>query len=469
MKALIENPSDTFKKIFAPERIEEVYEQEVALKYLRGIDRMGPSQFDGQKAVHFEIIHRKCLNGTYRYSPFSERLRLRGRDREPRVISIATIRDRIVLSLLKQYLHEAFPECVNRELPNSYIRKIKDFYKTMAYTDLCFYKVDIKSFYDCISHNKLIEALSKKITSKPEVILVKRVIETPTVPVSHRKATLKENKNLCGVPQGLAVSNILANIYLHNSDRIFSDNSLFYLRYVDDILFIVRQENEESIHSIVDNELRALDLSLNEKKDKTSFVPIDTGIDYLGYYIRLPTVSIKKPTVERFLRLLSALFSAYGNIGAKMYQTKDLNLAHELFISEVNEKITGAISENRRYGWLFYFLEMNDLTLLHTMDLIIRDKFCRRLKRNPGLVPISETIKKLSQAYYHVKYHPNSGYIHNYDTYDTIDKKLNYLKRWGFIKEDEENTYSEQDIDRLFKLVRKKRLSKLELDVGETS
>jgi len=467
MKALIENPSDTFKNIFAPERIEEVYEKEIALKYFRGIDRMGPSQFDSQKAMHFEIIHRKCLNGTYRFSPFSERLRLRGRDRKPRVISIATIRDRIVLSLLKQYLHEVFPECVNRELPNSYIRKIKDFCKTTAYTDLCFYKVDIKSFYDCIDHNKLIKTFSEKIISKPEILLIKHAIETPTVPVSYRKAALKENKNSCGVPQGLAVSNILANIYIHKCDGKFENSSLIYLRYVDDLLFVVRQENEESIRSTVDNELQALSLDLNE--DKTFFGSIDKGVDYLGYYIKFPTVSINKSTVERFLRSLSALFSAYGNRGTKMYPTEDPNLAHELFVSEVNEKITGAISENRRYGWLFYFLETDDFTLLHTIDFIIRDKFCKRLKRNPGPVPISEAIKKLSKAYYHAKYHLQSGYIHNYDKYDTIHKQLDYLKLWGFIKQDEENTYSEEDIERLFKRARNKRLSDLESDVGEIS
>ena len=467
MKALIENPSDIFKNIFSPASIENVYDKDVSLKYLRGIDRMGPSQFDSQKATHFEIIHRKCLNGTYRFSPFSERLRLRGRDRQPRVISIATIRDRIVLSLLKQYLHEVFPECVNKELPNSYIRKIKEFYKTKAYTDLYFYKVDIKSFYDCIDHNILIEALSQRITSKPEITLVKRAIETPTVPISYRKAALKENKNLCGVPQGLAISNILANIYLHNSDRIFSNMSLFCIRYVDDILFIVKQEDEESIRSIVDDELRALKLSLNKDKNKTSFVPIDAGLDYLGYHLRLPTVSIKKPTVERFLRSLSALFSAYGNIGSSKYNTDNSNLAYELFIEDVNEKITGAISENRRYGWLFYFLEMDDLTLLHMMDLIIRDKFCNRLKRNPSGKPVSDVVKKLSKAYYEAKYSPRGGYIHNYDEYDTIQKKWDYLNRWNLL--DSGRTYSNRDIERLFNSVRNKRLSNLESDVGETS
>ena len=467
MKALIENPSDTFKKMFTLECIEEVYEKKVALNYTRGIDRMGPSQFNSQKAMLFEIIHRKCLNGTYMFSHFSERLQSRGRDRKPRVISIATIRDRIVLSLLKQYLHEVFPECVNTELPNSYIRKIKNFYKTAAYTDLYFYKVDIKSFYDCIDHNKLIKALSEKIISKPEILLIKRAIKTPTVPVSYKKAALQDNKNSCGVPQGLAVSNILANIYVHECDGEFENNSLLYLRYVDDLLFVVRQENEEPIRSTVDNELQALSLNLNE--DKTFWGSIDKGVDYLGYYIKLPIVSIKKATVERFLRSLSALFSAYGNRGTKMYPTEDTNLAHELFISEVNEKITGAISENRRYGWLFYFLETDDLKILHTIDLIIRDKFCKRLKRNPGSVPISEAIKKLSKAYYHARYHLQSGYIHNYDKYDTMPKKLDYLKLWGFIKQDEESTYSEEDIERLFKRARNKRLSDLASDVGEIS
>lgn len=467
MTTFADKPSDSFRSIFTPDHIREVYEEEIALKYTRGIDRMGPSQFKKQKEMHFEIIHRKCINGTYNFSPFSERLRVRGRDREPRVISIATIRDGIVLSLLKDYLYELFPECVNRRLPNSYIREIKDFYKTTDIKNLCFYKVDIGSFYDSINQDKLIETVSNKITSMPEILLLKRAISTPTVPTGYKKIELHKFKNCRGVPQGLAISNILANIYVHKCDEIFKNSSLIYLRYVDDMLFMVRPEHLEHIRSVVDNELKELSLPLNV--DKTHFDPVEKGLDYLGYHLQLPIVSIKKATVERFLRSLSAFFTAYENMGAKMYPPNSPEVSHELFISQVNERITGAISENRRYGWLFYFLELNDLTLLHTIDLIIREKFCKRLRRNPTRVPISESIKKLSKAYYHAKYDLHSGYVLNYDEYDTLPKKLDYLKLWGFIESGKESTYTKDDIERLFKRARNKRLSDLESDVGVIS
>ena len=49
-----------------------------------------------------------------------------------------------------------------------------------------------------------------------------------------------------------------------------------------------------------------------------------------------------------------------------------------VFIEDLNEKITGALSEQKRYGWLLYFAEINDMQLLHKLDGIIRG-FFRRL------------------------------------------------------------------------------------------
>ncbi len=467
MITLAKPPSDMFSKVFSLTTVAEVYDKDIAWKNIQGIDRISHDQFDRLKSEHFDIILKKCLDGSYNYSPFLEKLRLRGRNRNPRVISIATIRDRIVLSLLKDYLHNIFPECVNRRLPNSYINEIKKFYEATTLKDLCLYKVDIKAFYDNINHTKLLEILAERIKFKPDMVLIKHAIETQTVTSDYRRSNLKEKRNLRGVPQGLAVSNILANIYFHHCDEIFKTNSILYLRYVDDILFVVKNSDQESIKSLVNDKLRELDLSSN--KEKTVCIPIHSDIDYLGYHLKLPTVSIKNVTVERYLRSLSALFSAYASRGPTgIYPQVDEQIGKQLFISDLNEKITGAISENKRFGWLFYFLEMNDLPLLYRIDLLIRNKFLNRLK-DPKTRPVPEDIKKLSRSYYESKYDPFGGYIHNYDEYDTISKKMQYLVLRGIIKKDGGKTYQSSEIERLFNRFKKKRLSSLEADVGETS
>lgn len=463
---VVESPSNTFKKLFTLANIAKTYKENIAVKDFRGIDRIGRYQFERDKDMHFEIINRKCLNGTYQFSPFAERLQLRGSNRKPRVISIPTMRDRIVLSLLKDYLHIIFPGCVNRKLPNTYIKEIKDYHESTSYPDICFYKVDIKSFYDNIKHDRLMEIISVNITSKPELLLIKRAIRTPSVPTSHSRDSLKGVKNICGVPQGLAISNVLANIYIHESDVKFENACLKYFRYVDDMLFIVRKPREKNIKSIVKKKLERINLTISKKK--TFFVDAKADIDYLGYTLRLPIVSIKQATVERYLRSLSALFSSYLRKNRQALPGTR-KLIRDIFISDINEKITGAISNNRRYGWIFYFIEMNDLSLLHMIDKIIRDKFCSRIKVEPPRLKIMKSIKKLAKAYYHAKYHPLNEYIHNYDTYDTIPKKMKFLVSMGIIEKGDEARYRQKDIERIFNSTMRKRLSDLESDVGETS
>jgi len=465
---LVESPSDMLKELLALDNIAKTYKEKIAVKDFRGIDHIGRYQFERNKDKHFEIINRKCLNGTYKYSPFVEKLQLRGRNREPRVISIPTMRDRVVLSLLKDYLHKLFPDCVNRKLPNTYIKEIKDYYGS-APPDICFYKVDIKSFYDTIKHHRLMEIISVNITSKPDLLLIKRAIQTPSVSIGYRRDSLKEIKNTCGVPQGLAISNILANIYIHQSDINFEKACLKYFRYVDDMLFVVRQTEEKTIESTVKKELNSINLSINKKK--TSFVIVNadnSNIDYLGYNLRLPTVGVKQATAERYLHSLSALFSSYL-MKNRQALPEARAMIRDIFVSDVNERITGAIRGNRRYGWIFYFLEMNDLALLHMIDKIILDKFCSRIKEESTWLVLIKSIKKVAKAYYHAKYDPLKGYIHNYDSYDTIPKKIKYLISIGNMNVDESTTFSPEDIERIFDSVVSKRLAALESDLGETS
>jgi len=127
----------------------------------------------------------------------------------------------------------------------------------------------------------------------------------------------------------------------------------------------------------------------------------------------------------------------------------------------LNEKITGSLSENKRYGWLFYFLEINDMELLHKLDSII-SKFFGKLNDFAHVAP--PALKKVSKAYYKTKRAPYDGYIHNYEKYNSIKEKINYLSNRGYLNP--KGHYKIEDIETIFNRVKRKRLSDLELDVG---
>ncbi|MEC4879933.1 MAG: hypothetical protein SAL70_01100 [Scytonema sp. PMC 1070.18] len=131
----------------------------------------------------------------------------------------------------------------------------------------------------------------------------------------------------------------------------------------------------------------------------------------------------------------------------------------EIFITNLNEKITGAISEERKYGWIFYFNAINDVSLLYKIDNIIAG-FFKRLEDFGSVTP--PNLKKVSRAFYEAKYNPTGGYIHNYNSYKTVEQKKDFLRQRGRLDMNKE--YSEQEIDELFESLKQKNLLELERD-----
>src|SRR5690606_16399335 len=108
---------------------------------------------------------------------------------------------------------------------------------------------------------------------------------------------------------GLAVSNILASIYLKPVDQAMAKCGVRYYRYVDDVLMYGSKEDVQEAHSILRGKLRYRGLSVH---------PLDTGkshlgrvtvpFGYLGYHFAAPRVTVRPSTVERFLQSLAGKF-----------------------------------------------------------------------------------------------------------------------------------------------------------------
>jgi hypothetical protein len=276
--------------------------------------------------------------------------------------------------------------------------------------------------------------LRKKIKSEAALGLVRSALRTPTVPKNTKRSRHSEYRPKRGVPQGLAISNILAAIYMREVDEAMKTLGVAYYRYVDDVLMYGGKDPVERALRSLRARLRRRGLSLHpESSGKTSRQQMTTTFGYLGYTFTWPQISVREATVERFLQSIAAKFSEYmHNKSRRLERFKYLTEARltEIFLLELNERITGAISEKRRYGWIAYFNQITDLSLLHRLDRAIARMFCR-LPDFGRKAP--EGLRSLGRAYFEMKFNPNGGYVRDYDSIVTRAEKLKLLQERGRI------------------------------------
>lgn len=453
---MIQEKRKAFKEHFSPEALALTFNDKIKSKPSVGIDGTNSSAFESKIHIETTICSKKLKSYKFKFSPYLEEVKSKGKGKPPRVISKPTIRDKTILSATNKCLQAYFPEAVSRKLPNEIIREIK---KTLidSKEDLFFCKIDIKSFYDNINHETLNKTLRKRIDKKTLWITLK-AIKNITVN-STTKKTNYPTENLLGVPQGLPISNILSDIYLYKIDKHFESEN--YRRYVDDILIISSSPTYKKTEEIK-KLLKKINLETNEK---TIEGRISEGLEYLGYEFRdNQKVSVRESSKDKFIRSLIAPITRYKKGLDKSIGRTWLTVEtrKNILIEHLNEKITGAISNKKRFGWIFYFIEITDLKILHDLDSIVK----RELKKAHLSKDEISKVKRLARAFYEAKHNPEGGYIHNYDTYQTIEEKIQALMRFGYLDPNASTAYTPEHINFLFEKLRSSQLLQLEIDIG---
>ena len=452
-------------KFLELEYLKELFNNKIKRSKSKGIDKVSVDKFEEDLDKHLNFIIDKFRSGGYNFSPYLELLKLKGRNKAPRVISIPTIRDKVVLLIIKEILHEVFESSVNRKLPNSYIREIKKFLKKDNYEKF-YLKLDLEKFYDTLDHDIISSKLIEQKLPDIVITLIVKAITNITVPQNSRVSQYANYHTSLGVPQGLSISNILAQIYLLDFDKIISKRKYFYQRYVDDILLINSSEISEFRIKNFIKELESLKLVVNSSKTEQNSLNT-AAFSFLSYSISNDKISVAQKNIEIFLRRIAAKitwFKSCYQVKEKRpeYLKNDPDRLKEVFIDELNDMITGLIANNKTYGWLFYFSEINDLDLLFKLDKII-SSFFSKIDAFGNKRP--KELKKLVRTYYAIT-SKNLNYICNYDNLDTIRKKRNFLVFRGQISSTK--AYSNEDIVRHFLRYQNKQIRKNEQGLGYT-
>jgi len=407
-----------FKRIFSPGGLRKIYLDHIHSKGAIGIDRIRPSRLEPILKSELELISRKTQDGSYSFTAFKERLISKGQGKAPRVISIPTARDRICLRALCQLLGEIFPEA-KLELPHMAIESLSIALASGKFTD--YIKLDLESFYPSIPHTNLFSALKKKIRKSELLALLRAAVETPTVP--ENRGSKGSSPNVIGVPQGLAISNLLAEITLEPIDRIYKSRSdISYFRYVDDILILAPFGKANDIADELIKALKTLGLKPHlpsQPGSKSKIAPLSNPFTFLGYEVINSGISIRRESVLKFEASLARIFTSYRHRLRRASNLSERNRAIAICRWKLNLRITGCIFEGKRLGWVFYFSQITTTAPLravgHTIEVLMK-RF--------GLAGVLKP-KSLIKTYYESrrKNKLSHEYIPNFDIMSTPEKR----------------------------------------------
>lgn len=367
-----------FEKFLLKKALKERFHQRIKKSTALGTDGISSKQFSVILDSEIDLIQRKVKDMTYRFSRFNEKLILKDKSSPPRAVYIPTVRDRLVLHALNGYLVEAFSEdlkAYQKSVTENTIEIIGILEKEKFDT---FIKLDVKNFFPSLDHEILLNKIKNKIQDKTALSLLKKAL----------------NRSNQGIAQGLSIASQLAAIYLNDLDKQLNNHTNFkYFRFVDDILILCNKSDAETIYLEIQQQMTELKLDLHatEIGGKSEYGSLETDtLEYLGFSFKGNKISVRESTVEKLRKKLrEKIAEIYKNKGNKKLEPEDYR--------ELNLKITGCLYNNKAYGWLFFFKNINDMELLYHLDWFVKKSF-----DDFGLIYDPKDIKSFVKSYFKI-------------------------------------------------------------------
>ena len=216
-----------------------------------------------------------------------------------RPLGIPTIRDRVVqmatLLILEPVFESDFLDCSYGFRPGRNAHQaLEEIRGHLQAGRQAVYDADLKSYFDTISHEKLLACLRHRVTDRSVLGLIRMWLEAVVVEPGEGGTGGKRTRNEKGTPQGGVISPLLANLFLHWFDALFhgpqgpsrwADARL--VRYADDMVILAREWTGELTEWVESRLEGKFGLEIN--REKTRVVEVKPGggsLDFLGYTFR---------------------------------------------------------------------------------------------------------------------------------------------------------------------------------------
>lgn len=264
-----------------------------------------------------------------------------------RPLGIPVIEDRVVQQATKLVMEPIFEvdfsDCSYGFRPKRNAHQALKTIRKESKTNYWVVDVDIKGYFDHISHQKLMQLVEQRISDKRLLALIRQWL----------KAGVMEDKILhespVGSPQGGVISPLLANIYLNYLDTLwekYCSHLGTLIRYADDMVIMCKRKvlALESIR-ILKGIFEKLELEMNiEKSHLVNLWDDSEGFDFLGFHHRKLPKRRKKGKVFYLLEHLpskKAMKNMRQTFKSFISPRNKLHLETLDFVEGLNRKIVG--------------------------------------------------------------------------------------------------------------------------------
>jgi RNA-directed DNA polymerase len=329
-----------------------------------GIDKQSIEQFNENLSDNLYKIWNRMTSGSY-FPPPVRTVFIPKKQGGKRPLGIPTVSDRIAQGVVKDYLEPAM-EAIFHNSSFGYRPGRSAHNALKQCQDNCIkyewvIDVDIKGFFDNISHDIMLQLLQQHTTEKWVMLYAERWLKAD---VEQEDGSIVARTK--GTPQGGVASPLFANIYLHHAfdkwmDEVNPQNP--FERYADDIV-IHCSSKEEAGQLLEKLKARMQEYELQLHPDKTKMVYCknyqrndnhdNNSFTFLSYSFQPRTIKDKFGRKTRLLVFNAAISSqAKTSIRTKLretllYRWSDKSL--EWFAEKLNPKIR---------GWVNYYMRFN--------------------------------------------------------------------------------------------------------------
>src|SRR5487761_1816203 len=293
-------------------------------------------------------IQDELVNQTYRPMQVRKKEIPKDGGTKVRILSIPSIRDRVVQGALKLILEPIFEADFQ---PGSYgYRPSRTAHQAVARVERAIIQcmtrvidIDLRAYFDNVQHYLLMEKVARRVRDNEVMGLLRMIL----------KSTGKK-----GVPQGGVVSPLLSNLYLNEVDQMLERaiaatrrgeyTNVQYVRFADDMVILIDAERRSDwLVKAIDNRLREefakLRVEINEDKSRMVDLKKGESFTFLGFeYRRILSLRRKwRPYYAPKLKKRTALL-------AKL---------RVIFRQHVGQPIAGVVSRINPIlrGWVNYF------------------------------------------------------------------------------------------------------------------
>lgn len=337
-----------------------------------GVDGKSTRQLQEQWCDEVEALKRELREGRYRPLPVKRAWIAKLGSKEQRPLGIPAVRDRVAQAALRHVLEPIF----ERDFAaHSYgFRPGKSAQQALARVETklregCTWVVDadLKSYFDTIPHEPLIEAVRRRVADGRVIDLIESYLKAGVM-----ESAKEWRPTQRGTPQGAVISPMLANLYLNGLDHRMAQGGWEMTRYADDFIVMCRTEAEaQQALETITKWVQGAGLQLHPTKTRIVDAAVKGGFDFLGYH-----------------------FERYGKSGGKKWpRKKSVVKLHEAIREKTGRLRSGSIEmiiatiNPTLKGWYAYFRDSTSSSLAE-VDGWVRQRLrsiLRRRKKRQGI------------------------------------------------------------------------------------